>query len=276
MTAGLTFFLVVCTSIILYIVPQGRVAYWADWRLWGMSKTDWDNLHINLGFLFLIALGIHIYYNWKPLTAYLKDRARRFKVFTREFNIALAVTVLCTVGSYFLVPPFSWVMALNDYFKTSAAVKYGEPPYGHAELSTLKTFAQKMNLDLAKSLVLLERSGYPVDSVEITLADIARRYRVAPQQVYAVIQSAAMETKDTGHTADHFPDSPPPGTGNLSLADVCRQYHLDIQAVVRHLKDKGIAAAEKETLKTIAANSHISTVDVYEKIKSFAAASRAR
>jgi hypothetical protein len=61
----------VLTSIILYIVPQGRVAYWADWKLWGLTKTDWGNIHINLGLLFLIALFIHIYYNWKPLINYL-------------------------------------------------------------------------------------------------------------------------------------------------------------------------------------------------------------
>ena len=58
--------------MILYIVPQGRVAYWADWKFWGLTKTDWGNIHINLGLLFLIALFIHIYYNWKPLINYLQ------------------------------------------------------------------------------------------------------------------------------------------------------------------------------------------------------------
>jgi hypothetical protein len=71
LTAALSFLLMVLTSIILYIVPQGRVAYWADWKLWGLTKTDWGNIHINLGLLFLIALFIHIYYNWKPLINYL-------------------------------------------------------------------------------------------------------------------------------------------------------------------------------------------------------------
>ena len=38
------------TSVILYIVPQGRVAYWAEWKLWGISKSQWGSLHTNLGF----------------------------------------------------------------------------------------------------------------------------------------------------------------------------------------------------------------------------------
>jgi hypothetical protein len=38
LTAFISFFVVVLTSVILYIAPQGRVAYWADWKLmalWG-------------------------------------------------------------------------------------------------------------------------------------------------------------------------------------------------------------------------------------------------
>ncbi|MGB5619617.1 MAG: DUF4405 domain-containing protein [Desulfobacterales bacterium] len=73
LTAGLAFIVMLVTSIILYVVPQGRVAYWADWKLWGLTKTDWGNIHINLGLLFLIALFLHIYYNWKPSSRHDKQ-----------------------------------------------------------------------------------------------------------------------------------------------------------------------------------------------------------
>jgi ABC-type Fe3+-siderophore transport system permease subunit len=81
LTATLSFILTVTTSIILYIVPQGRVAYWSDWRMWGLTKTQWGDVHINVGLLFLLALFLHIYYNWKPLMAYLKDRSKRMVFF---------------------------------------------------------------------------------------------------------------------------------------------------------------------------------------------------
>ena len=55
LTASLSFVLMVATSVILYIVPQGRVAYWADWRLWGLTKTQWGEIHINVGLLFLLS-----------------------------------------------------------------------------------------------------------------------------------------------------------------------------------------------------------------------------
>lgn len=51
-------------------------------------------------------------------------------------------------------------MVLGDHIKASATEKYGEPPYGHAERSSLKTLTQKMQLDLAGSMHLLEKTGY--------------------------------------------------------------------------------------------------------------------
>ena len=84
MTMLLSFIFCILTSVILYIVPQGRVAYWADWHMWGLTKTDWGNLHINLGFLFIFAGLLHLYYNWSVITAYMKNRARQVKVLDRK------------------------------------------------------------------------------------------------------------------------------------------------------------------------------------------------
>jgi hypothetical protein len=74
LTAFLSFFFILLTSVVLYIVPQGRMAYWADWHLWSLSKDQWGAIHINVGFLFLLTLLLHIYYNWKPITLYLQNR----------------------------------------------------------------------------------------------------------------------------------------------------------------------------------------------------------
>jgi hypothetical protein len=257
----------VFTSIILYIVPQGRVAYWADWRLWGLSKTDWGNIHINFGLLFLITLLLHIYYNWKPLLSYLKNRAKQIKVFTPEFNAALVIVIGFIVGTYFLVPPFSWVMSLNAHFKDSGAENYGEPPYGHAELSSLQTFTKKMNLDLTKSMELLDKAGYTVEHGDITLETIGRRYNVPPQLIYEIIKPAEAVSGQRPERSGALPESAPPGTGNLTLADFCAQYNLNMKWVVRELKNEGIEASGASSLKEIAAQNKTSPTDVYERIR---------
>ena len=125
LTAALSFIVMILTSIILYIVPQGRIAYWADWHLWGLTKTQWGDIHINTGILFLTALGLHIYYNWKPLINYLKDKAKNLKVFTKEFNVALIILVVFITGTYCKIPPFYSVLALSESIKDAAAEKYG-------------------------------------------------------------------------------------------------------------------------------------------------------
>jgi hypothetical protein len=267
LTASLAFVLMVFTSIILYIVPQGRVAYWSDWRLWGLSKTDWGNIHINFGLLFLITLFLHIYYNWKPLLSYLKNRAKQIKVFTPEFNAALVIVIGFIVGTYFLVPPFSWVMSLNAHFKDSGAENYGEPPYGHAELSSLQTFTKKMNLDLTKSMELLDKAGYTVEHGDITLETIGRRYNVPPQLIYEIIKPAEAISAQRPERSGALPESVPPGTGNLTLADFCAQYNLNMKWVVRELKNAGIEASGASSLKEIAAENKISPIDVYERIR---------
>ena len=184
LTLLIAFVLLIFTSVILYIVPQGRVAYWADWHLLGLSKTQWGNLHINLGVLMLIAGLLHIYYNWKPITTYLKNRAKQVKVFTPSFNMALAITLFTAIGTYYEIPPMSTIISVGESIKDRGAVRYGEPPYGHAELSSLKLFAKKQDLDLDKSIQLLMGARVSVSGPEETLAAIADANNMTPMQVY--------------------------------------------------------------------------------------------
>ena len=268
LTASLALVLMILTSIILYIVPEGRVAYWAEWRLWGLSKTEWGNIHINMGLLFLISMFLHIYYNWKTLISYLKNKAKQVKIFTPELCAALALAIVFIIGTYFLLPPFSWTMSLNDYFKDTGAAKYGEPPYGHAELSSLRTFTQRMNLDLEKSMQLLNQAGYRVEDSAVTLAAIARQHNISPQVVYEAMKSAAIIPDPRSEANGVLPELPQPGIGKLTLADFCAQFKLNPKRVVRELKQQGIEASEELTFKKIAADNKTSPSELYERIKS--------
>lgn len=184
----LSFILLVVTSVVLYIVPQGRVAFWMDWRLWGLTKVQWSNIHITTGLLFIISIFLHIYYNWKPMMAYLKNRACKTGLFNINFNIALLVTFSVVMGTYFQVPPMSSVIQFGEEIKQKANVECGAPPYGHAELSSLKTFVSKLGLDLNKSRELLEKAGIKFESETHTIKEIALKNGITPQQMYEVIK----------------------------------------------------------------------------------------
>ncbi len=276
LTAAVSFLVMILTSVILYIVPQGRVAYWADWRLWGLSKEQWGDIHINTGILFLISLGFHIYYNWRPLMAYLKDKAKNFKVFTKDFNVALILVLLVGAGTYFEIPPFSTILGISDHFKDAAAEKYGEPPYGHAELSSLKTFTEKMGLDLTESLKMLKGAGLTVSGEMQTLSDIGKFNNIPPQEVFLIIKPSLIKpslikSSEALEKVKKLPATPPPGTGNLTLADLCSQYNLNIKMVLRGLAKENIKASENLTIKKIATDNEISAPDIFERIKTIVA-----
>jgi hypothetical protein len=239
------------TSVVLYIVPEGRVAYWSDWKMLGLTKSQWGDVHINLGWLFLAAGLLHIMYNWKVVLAYLKNRARELKVFTPEFNISLLLTVVFVVGTLFLIPPFSTILDFGRSFKDAAAVKYGEPPYGHAELSSLKTLSRRTGLDLQKMLAEMNQSGIQFTGPDQTVLEIARGNGVSPKDVYAVMEKAQQQLP--GGEQPAFPDEPFPGFGKLLLVDLCEQYGLDLEMVKETFSQKGLTVDGEKSLRDIAA-----------------------
>jgi succinate dehydrogenase hydrophobic anchor subunit len=266
LTALISFVLVVLTSVILYIVPQGRVAYWADWRLWGLSKEQWGDLHINLGLLFLLALFLHIYLNWRQITAYLKDKSRTMKVFTPDFNLALALAVVFTVGTLALWPPFSYVLTLNEWFQDEGAKTYGEPPYGHAELSSLKTFARQLDLDLDKAEALLREQGLAYEGPGQAIVDIAKANGLTPKGVYDVIQSAARPVDISAG----LPETPPSGTGNRTVADLVAEYGLNYPSIERGLRERGVEFEARMTIKEVAERHGKGPLDIYTMIREIA------
>ncbi len=64
-----------------------------------------------------------------------------------------------------------------------------------------------------------------------------------------------------------LPDTPQPCIGNRSLADLCQEYDLNIRVALRGLADNKIKAIADMTIKNIAAQNNISTLNVYAIIK---------
>lgn len=270
LTALLSFALVLVTSVILYIVPAGRVAYWADWRLWGLTKEQWGALHINLGTLFLLALLLHAWLNWKAITSYLQTRAREsFRLSPELLWSALLVTAF-SIGTLASVPPFSSFLQLNAWFKDEAVRVYGEPPYGHAELSPLASFAAKVGMDLPKALENLRAAGMAPKNEQEAVATIAARHKVSPQRLYQIMQGG-VATKDVGGASGGLPLMAPSGSGQLPLADFCARHGLNLDASIKALDAGGIPAKGDMTLKQIAQAAGRAPSDVYDILRASAA-----
>ena len=250
------------TSIVLYIVPEGRVAYWSNWKLWGFTKTEWGDHHINSGYLFIIFSIIHIVYNWKPIVNYLKDVKKKIKFSTPEFISAFIIVLVTLFGTQFRIPPFGSVLLLGEHIKDSAAEKYGEPPYGHAELSSLEVFAGNVGVDIEDAVDKLKKAGIDFRDRGQSLKEIAEQNKITPKRIFEVMKPADSENGGKG-----LPESPEPGAGRLTLQKFAAKYNIPLKTVMDALSENGIDADPGMTLKEAGEKNNIGPADLYEIIR---------
>ena len=101
-----------------------------------------------------------------------------------------------------------------------------------------------LRCNVKESLMLIKKAGLQVESDQQTLADIGRLNHVPPQKIYLAMKPAAgSPSMDTGRQ-QKLPDEPPPGTGNLTLADLCNQYDFNTKIVLEGLRSLKIEARE--------------------------------
>jgi len=110
----LSFIVMIISGIILYIAPPGRIAKWAYIPILGFEKDQWQALHTIFTFLFIIANGFHLYFNWKPFLSYLSDKRKQFFRIKRELLSAIFITA----GIFYLVllnaQPFKTVTEFGE------------------------------------------------------------------------------------------------------------------------------------------------------------------
>jgi hypothetical protein len=261
--------IVLLSSVILYVKPHGWVAYWVDWQFWGLSLSQWKDIHMNLGFLFLLASIVHLFYNWASILTYLKNKTRKFRVFTLNFNLACGLVGLVAVGTYAVIPPMSLVVKLGESISTNVDKKYEAAPYVRAELSSLKFFARKVNLNLVKAKKLLQENGIRLKNDTQSLCDLAKAHNLTPAELYKIMLPAVVQKAD----GNCFPDTPPPGFGRKKLTDVCVEYKLNLPAVVLALGRKGIKVDQTKTILSMARENDVNPMVVFEIIHGMASGS---
>ncbi len=254
------------TSIVLYIIPSGRVAYWADYHFLGLSKTQWGDIHITVGTLLLAAGSIHVFYNWRPIISYFKNKSKQLTFLNNNFNIALLLSLYVVFGTLFSLPPMNFILDFGEYLTESGNKKYGEPPYGHAELSSLQMLCDRMKINLDRAMQSLESSHVRFDSEKNSIAEIARVNKKTPREIYEIIKPQ-VSTKDG---AEIFPEFPAPGFGKKSIKSICTLYKLPEDEVLSELKKAGFEASLDESVKEIGRSNESNPMEVFELLREIA------
>jgi hypothetical protein len=241
----------------LFFSPQGRVAYWSGWKMFGLSKEDFSAVHTTFMVLFLAAGIWHIVLNWKPIVTYLKNRAKKIKVFTPEFSFSLVVCLLFFVGTLTGLFPFQQFLHMGEDIKDYWEHVKGSPPWGHAEISRLDRFCRGMEdferlenqrlvtIDPDEAVMALRTAGIDVKSVSEQLIDISERNATTPQALAEIILKAAKPIQQkTGEVSGKDQSSPFPlpysGLGRMTLRQYAEKYEADLEKALSILRENGM------------------------------------
>jgi len=237
----------------------------------GLTKTDWDNIHILSSILFIVAGGFHIYFNWKPLINYFRDRARKSVKLGRELAIASVLSVWVVVSAIWPFPPLSYLLDFNEWVKETWIVEDEyEPPFGHAELLSLNVFTKRMEIDLDKAVNELRANGIVFEDTQETLEEIAAQNDVAPMELYLLIrkfepvpepQELATLTPETIEV--EFAGT---GIGNKTISSVCERLGLDTTVAMARLAEAGIKAEASQTMKAAAEAAETESIEIMKVI----------
>ena len=261
------FLIMSVTGLVLYIMPAGRVAYWITWNFMGMTKTDWDNIHILSSILFIVAGAFHSYFNWKPLMNYFKDRVRKGVKLRRELIISSVLSVWIIAGAIWPHPPLSYLLDFNEWVKEKwVAEEDFEPPFGHAELLSLGTFSKKMDIDLSKAVQELIDKGIVFKSTKETLEDIGKNNGVSPMSIYLLIKkfepAPEPEKLDTYTPESIEIEFSGTGIGNKSITSICERLGLDPTVAASRLAAGGLSDDLSQTMKSVGESSKTEAIEV--------------
>lgn len=257
LTMLLTMVIMTYTGIILFIAPPGRVAHWANWELLGLDKEEYGALHSTLMVLFIAATILHIYYNWKAITTYMKNKAKEMVVFTKDMVIAVLVTALFVVGTLSEVKPFSSFLMFGEDIKESWEKEYGTAPYSHAELSSFKSFCKKLGFDLEKSEEILKTNGIKYE-LDQSLSQIGKENGVSPQFIYNLLKKNF--EKDGQKIVELT------GLGKKQVKDVAKTLGISTEEFLLKLQGLGIKAKADDKFKIAAENHDMSPMDIMVKL----------
>jgi len=254
LTAMLSFIVLMLSSIILYFIPDRKVTSWTSWNFLGLDKQQWDNVHINLGILFLVMIIWHIYFNWKAIKNYLKKK-RELKIFTKEFNVALIVTILFTVGTVTMTLPFSFLVNIGSGMKAKNSLIDGNPPFGYAEYATLEDFCLITSIDIDNAIKKLEEKGIVFDSAKETLKSISANNDITPKNIFSIIKTTS--------TKFDIPSDIPIGIAKKSLTRLSQEYKIDLNRFIKHLEYYNINVTPEMTFKKIATKNSLHPAELY-------------
>lgn len=265
-----SFLVLTITGLVLYIVPQGRIAFWTQWSMLGLGKEGCGDVHILFGAIFIVTGIVHLYFNWKPFRNYLAQRVKDHLQLKQELLTSLIATSLLIVGAIAAVPSISWIFELNEQIKNSwASVPGSEPPFGHAEEVVLPALARRADFELSAALDTWRAANIRVDDERSTLLRIAKANGTTPAALYALIpKRRVVKNIPSAFLDPHEIEQQLMGTGigGKTLEDLAADQNVETAVAIGRLQTLGIQAAPEDKLKSIAEGAGTRPIEIAKAV----------
>jgi succinate dehydrogenase hydrophobic anchor subunit len=245
------------SGIILYLAPAGRVAKWTHLSILGLEKEEWQAIHTIFTFLFIIASGFHLYYNWNVFISYLRKKTKEKFTLKKELILSVLVTIVVFFMALWNTPPFNYVMDFGEYLTESWSDDTTEPPVPHAESMTFSELSAAINMPAEDMLKNLRQNNIRAAKDEI-IKDVADRNNVTPLELFEKMKTLKKASESSAYYGS--------GLGRKSLTDVCKQLNIGLESALQRLNNAGITAKGEMSLKDIANENNKKPIDIMEII----------
>jgi uncharacterized membrane protein YgcG len=262
---GLSFVAMCLTGIILFVVPPGRVANWTGWTLYGLTKAQWQALHIWFSLLFMVAAIVHIVYNWQCLLRYCQSKVTKAFTLRAEWSLSLVLCVVLLVATLANWRPFSSLVDWGESIKHSWDDPTRRPPVPHMELLTLSALAEQVeDIPLDTMLENLRARNIAVDSPDAIVGELAAAHGMTPETLYNIAIGAAHRGHGRGAGQPGGGGSGGgrgmsgggggggSGFGRMTLEQYCADAGIDTDAAIEKLRATGVTATRTTTIREIA------------------------
>jgi hypothetical protein len=230
----------IVSGIVLYITPPGRYAHWTNWTLWGLSKEGWGAMHTIFGYLLLIIIAGHLYYNWKVIVAFVWSKVRHTFNLKRELAVATVITLAVLLGTVWNIAPFSTVMNFGEKAKRSWEQK--DPTYARGRGRGFVSPSFALAKEDGRHYTPNSESGYAQPPIPLKIDNRGNGARGKGRNAFspAVAHAETMPSVQRG------------GLGRKTLAMVFSEYGIPTYEGLSRLKSQGIEAKANDTVRDLA------------------------
>ncbi len=263
----LSFIIMTVTGLMLLLVPQGKIAYWTNWTLLGLSKTHWGDIHTLSSFQFMIAGFFHIYFNWKPLINYIRKKTTQTINLKYELIISTTISILIVIFAIYRTPPFNYIYLFSEYMSDTWIVSEDyEPPVGHAEQLSLKSFCSKQKINLKMAVNILKNNNIKFEKTTESMGQIALNNDTSPMQLYIFIkhlQTTEAKQPQANYTLEWIEENlTGTGMGNKDINFFIKTYNLEKSTVKKNLKNNNLDLRFDQKIKQLSEENKVAPLDI--------------